>query len=185
MSHNPQCEIHHEPTTFGQAFLVLDKGDLCSYPCFLCDDEVDPDNTYKVKELHSTDGKYPAIPVYLNDDNVELRSGSEDDPIPLMHLQSQSSGSFKSILVQDDDGVIYRCAPSVSCLDKRLVIVNGRFDFQENVLPTVLDYETCEANNCSDFAYYLGVKKVTLDCNGVDKLYYKLVLVPKEVAQTC
>lgn len=139
-----------------------------------------------LKELVQTEGGlYPAIPIAVSDDKVVLKDGSENQPIQLPHIQEQVGGSFQKLMVQDEAGVWYVFEPIVDCIDLKLVIKDGAFSFERDTLPSILSANFCEINECSEYDFLIGVKQVTLTCDGEDVTFLKLVKVPKTLCPTC
>jgi hypothetical protein len=135
--------------------------------------------------VQSEDGLYPALAVAQSDGKVVLRDGSENQPIQLPHLQVQTGGAFQKLMVQDASGVWYAYDPGVWCVDKKLVVRDGAFEFVDDVVPQLVTADICEASACSEYDFLVGLKEVTLVCDGEDTTYLQMVLVPKDLCPIC
>lgn len=146
----------------------------------------DEDNCQR-ELVQSDGGAYPAIAVAVSDGKVVLRDGSEVQPINLPHLQVQTGGAFTKMLIQDESGNWFAYTPSVGCVDKRLVVRDGSFEFVDDTLPSLVTTDLCEITDCEGYDFLLGVKEVSIACGeGEDnQTYLQIVLVPKDLCPTC
>lgn len=124
---------------------------------------------------------YPAIPVAMNSGRVELRSGSVNDPIQLPYLQEQGGGGFTKIVTHDSTGSLAAFESFNYCIDLKLVIRNGQFEFVEDTLPEIFDSNICTTNSLEQIEYILGAKEINTVCSGVERTFYQVFLIPKDM----
>lgn len=144
------------------------------------------DDEFCQNELVQDDSEnYPAIPISQSDDEQYLSDGSAAFPFPLPNLQVQTGGSFTKMMIQDSSGTWFVYVPPTSCVNQRMLIVDGAFTFEDDVLPELLLADICEITACDEYDWLLGIKEVTIPCEPDDLTYFQLVKVPKTLCPTC
>ena len=74
--------------------------------------------------------------------------------------------------------------PSTSCIDKKLLVRNGVFVIEPDILPSVIDANICETTDCESVDYLVGLREIDLsDC--VEGEYFELVKIPKALWPVC
>lgn len=145
---------------------------------------LDDENCFK--ELVQPEGEeYPAIAIALASNKVVLRNGSQSQPIVLPHLQTFSGVSFDRMMVQDSSGEWYAFEPSDYCIDQKLVVRDGAFVLVPDTLPVHIESSVCEVDACDEYDFLIGLEEVTLECDGEEQTFLKLVKVPKSLAPEC
>jgi hypothetical protein len=156
-----------DQTPFGRALVVTD------------------DENCQRELIQESEDNYPALAIVHSDNRTSLADGSSEFPIPLPHLQTQVGGTFTKLMIQDASGVWYVFTPPETCITQRMLIVDGAFTFEDDVLPQLLNADFCEIDSCDQFDYLLGLKEITISCDGEDVTYLKPVKIPKNLCPTC
>lgn len=129
-------------------------------------------------------GLYPALAISLTDGNTVLRDGSSNQPIELPNLLNYIAYTFEKILAMDSSGRWHAITPSESCIDKKLLVRNGVFVIEPDILPSVIDANICETTDCESVDYLVGLREIDLsDC--VEGEYFELVKIPKALWPVC
>ena len=119
------------------------------------------------------------IPVYQrNYDWMESQCGQLLNDI-LEVGQKRGETHFIGSIVFIHDGVY------TSSEVKKLVVIDGEFTFEDDVLPEILLADICEIASCDDYDYLLGLKEITILCEPDDITALQLVKIPKSLCPTC
>lgn len=136
------------------------------------------------KDLVQEQQQYPAILVVTDQGNTELRSGAEQSPIPLDHLQIQVGGKIKEICIINEAGELVKFTIPLNCGKFKLVFENGTAKLVEDTLPEFISDDICEVG-CSEFDFFLAVKQTNIICGDTIKTSYQLCKVDKSCIPYC
>lgn len=147
---------------------------------------IDSDNCLKQLGPNSEMTSTSAIPVQLSSGRVELRDGSDQFPIELPNIKTQTGGSVNRILFRDSSGAIVNWLPiAINCLDHKMIFRDGSFTFVPDCLPSIMCVDACEITACDEFDYILGLREFELECEDETITILKLVKIPKELIPQC
>lgn len=110
--------------------------------------------------------KNPGLPIQLTEDSVGIRDGSMDFPIKLPGLQSSNLQAMPAIVGVLPDGTLVAWKFGNFAGKKKLSLVDGQLQFEEDYGSDLIAAAICTEPDCSLLDGALGFKTIEVTCPG-------------------